>query len=67
MKYVIFSFESGDYLCNEEDRILVFDTLGLAFQYLQENYYHPVPVYKTKRFMNYPDAYTAPFKFQQVC
>ena len=28
MKYVIFSFELGDYICNGENKVLVFDTLG---------------------------------------
>ena len=35
MKYVIFSFGLGDYICNGRIKFLVFDTLGLAFQYLQ--------------------------------
>lgn len=42
MKYVIFSFELGDYICNGENKVLVFDTLGLAFQYLQKHYRKPL-------------------------
>ncbi len=30
MGYVVFSFEDGDYLCDKEGRILVFESRGLA-------------------------------------
>ena len=66
MGYVIFSFEDGDYLC-DRDRILVFSSKGLAFQYLREYRCQSVPIQKTKRFIHYPDYYHAPFRVQKVC
>ncbi|MGM9885587.1 hypothetical protein [Streptococcus hyointestinalis] len=67
MKYIIFSFELGDYVCDENNHILVFASRGLACQYMQENYRKPVPVQKTKRMIHYPKCYQAPFKLQKVC
>ncbi|WP_228064533.1 hypothetical protein [Streptococcus danieliae] len=66
VKYVIFSFEMGDYLCNEDNHILVFDTLGLAYQYLQLRHQKPVPAHRTNKLVN-PDVYQAPFKLLKVC
>lgn len=67
MKYVVFSFETGDYLCDDSDCLLIFESRGLAYQYMQEHYHKPVPVSKTKRIINYPNYYQAPFKLQKVC
>ena len=55
-----------NYLCNEDNHIIVFDTLGLAYQYLQLRYQKPVPVHKTNKLVN-PDVYQAPFKLLKVC
>ena len=66
MKYVIFSFELGDYICNGENKVLVFDTLGLAFQYLQKHYRKPLPEQRKKRLIHYPDVYQAPFRLLKV-
>ncbi|MFS9216309.1 hypothetical protein QM816_10075 [Streptococcus oralis] len=67
MKYVIFSFELGDYICNGENKVLVFDTLGLAFQYLQKHYRKPLPEQRKKRLIHYPNVYQAPFRLLKVC
>lgn len=67
MKYIIFSFEEGDYLFDKENRILLFDTLGLAYQYLQEHFHQPVPATRTKKIIHYPDYYRAPFKVLKAC
>ncbi|WP_258380440.1 hypothetical protein [Streptococcus thermophilus] len=67
MGYVIFSFVTGDYLCDEEDHLLVFESKGVASQYLQEHYHQPVPETRTKRIINYPNYYQAPFRFHRVC
>ncbi|MGT2755187.1 hypothetical protein [Streptococcus ovis] len=62
MKYIIFSFEEGDYLCTENGQILIFETLGLAYQYLQENFHQPIPETRTKKIIHYPAYYRAPFR-----
>ena len=67
MGYVIFSFEDGDYLYDSQGRLLVFESRGLACQYMQVNYHIPLPLQKTKRVMNYPNFYQAPFKIHKVC
>ena len=67
MKYVIFSFESGDYICNGENKVLVFDTLGQACQYLQKHYRKPHPEQRKMRLIHYPDVYQAPFRLLKVC
>lgn len=67
MKYAIFSFEIGDYLRDEEENLLIFESQGTASQYLQKNYHKPVPVTRTKRFFHYPNYYQAPFRFHKVC
>ena len=67
MKYVIFSFEEGDYLCDENDSLLVFESRGLACQYMQEKYQNPMPIQRTKRIIHYPKCYQAPFKVEKVC
>ncbi len=67
MRYIVFSFGEGDYLCNEDGSLLIFDSKGLAFQYMQKHYHNPVPVSKTKKIINYPAYYSAPFKLQKVC
>lgn len=66
MRYIIFSFEQGDYLRDEEDQLLVFDSQGLAFQYIQKHYHLPVPVTRTKKIIHYPNYYQAPFRFLKV-
>ncbi|EPV91398.1 MULTISPECIES: hypothetical protein [Streptococcus] len=67
MKYVIFSFEEGDYLCDNKDKLLIFESRGLAYQYMQKHYLKPIPLQKTKRIMYPTSYYQAPFKVQQVC
>ena len=67
MGYVIFSFEDGDYLYDNQGQILVFKSRGLACQYMQVHYHIPLPLVKTKRVMNYPNFYQAPFKIHKVC
>lgn len=66
MGYVIFSFEDGDYLCDKNDCLLVFDSRGLACQYMQEKYQNSLPIQRTKRIIHYPKYYNAPFKVQKV-
>ncbi len=66
MKYVIFSFAEGDYLYNDNGKLLVFESQGLAFQYMQTHYHQPLPEHKTKKIMNYPKYYQAPFKCHKV-
>lgn len=66
MGYVIFSFEVGDYLCDDMDQLLIFASRGLAYQYMQDHYHLTVPIQKTKRFIHYPDYYQAPFKVRRV-
>ena len=66
MGYVIFSFEDGDYLYDKQGQILVFKSRGLACQYMQVHYHIPLPIQKTKRVMNYPNFYQAPFKIHKV-
>lgn len=66
MGYVIFSFEDGDYLDDNQGQILVFKSRGLACQYMQVHYHIPLPIQKTKRVMNYPNFYQAPFKIHKV-
>ena len=63
----IFSFEIGDYLRDEKKNLLVFETQGMASQYLQKWYHKPVPVTRTKRIIQYPNYYQAPFRFHKVC
>lgn len=65
MGYVIFSFEDGDYLYDNQGQILVFKSRGLACQYMQVHYHIPLPIQKTKM-MNYPNFYQAPFKIHKV-
>ena len=67
MGYVIFSFEDGDYHYDNQGQILVFKSRGLACQYMQVYYHIPLPIQKTKRVMNYPNFYQAPFKIHKVC
>ena len=67
MGYVIFSFEDGDYLYDNQGQILVFKSRGLACQYMQVHYHIPLPLQKTKRVMNYPTFSQAPFKIHKVC
>lgn len=50
MKYIIFSFESGDYLSDENGHLIVFESQGLACQYLQRHCHIVMPVSKTKKF-----------------
>ena len=59
----IFSFEIGDYLRDEKKNLLVFETQGMASQYLQKWYHKPVPVTRTKRIIQYPNYYQAPLDF----
>ena len=66
MGYVIFSFEDGDYLYDNQGQILVFKSRGLGCQYMQVHYHIPLPIQKTKRVMNYPNFYQAPFKIHKV-
>lgn len=66
MGYVIFSFEDGDYLYDNQGQILVFKSRGLACQYMQVHYHIPLSIQKTKRVMNYPNFYQAPFKIHKV-
>lgn len=67
MKYVIFSFEEGDYLCDKQNCILLFESRGLACQYIKEKYQNSIPVQRTKKIIHYPQFYRAPFKVQKVC
>ncbi|WP_449463284.1 hypothetical protein [Streptococcus suis] len=67
MYYIIFSFEIGDYLSDEEGGLLLFDSRGLACQYLQSHYQRPIPVQRTNRKLHLPDIYDAPFKIQRAC
>ncbi|MFU1594416.1 hypothetical protein [Streptococcus dysgalactiae] len=67
MGYVIFSFEDGDYLYDKQGQLLVFESRGLACQYMQVNYHIPLPVQRTKKIVNYPKYYQAPFKIKQLC
>lgn len=67
MKYIIFSFAEGDYLYDDNGKLLVFESQGLAFQYMQTHYHQPLPKHKTKKIMNYPKYYQAPFKCHKVC
>ena len=67
MRYVIFSFEDGDYLCDNQGQLLIFESRGLAYQYMQINYHSPLPIQKTKRIIHYPNFYHAPFKVHKVC
>lgn len=67
MKYVIFSFEEGDYLCDDQDQLLIFESRGLACQYLQIHYHRAEPVQKTKKMIHYPNYYQAPFRVHKVC
>ncbi|SUN42112.1 Uncharacterised protein [Streptococcus agalactiae] len=48
MKYVIFSFEEGDYLCDNKDKLLIFESRGLAYQYMQKHYLKPIPLQRQK-------------------
>lgn len=66
MKYIVFSFMEGDYLRGIDGKILMFESLGLASQYLQANFHKPDPVSRTKRIVNYPKYYPAPFKMVQA-
>lgn len=67
MKYVIFSFQDGDYICDNQGRLLIFESRGLACQYMQVHYHSPLPVQRTKRIIHYPKYYQAPFRVQKVC
>lgn len=67
MGYVIFSFEDGEYLCDNQGQLLTFESRGLAYQYMQINYHSPLPIQKTKRIIHYPNFYQAPFKVHKVC
>ncbi|KAF1260931.1 hypothetical protein SUF15_09930 [Streptococcus agalactiae] len=66
MKYIIFSFETGDYLSDENGHLIVFESQGLACQYLQRHCHLVMPISKTKKFTNYPPFYAAPYRFHQV-
>lgn len=66
MSYVIFSFEEGDYLRGEQERLLLFESRGLACQYMQENYQNPQRVYPNKRKFYTSKYYQAPFRVQKV-
>lgn len=67
MKYAIFSFAEGDYLFDEKNCLLVFESRGLAYQYLRNTYRKPLPVQKTKKILQFTQAYQAPFRIQKVC
>ncbi|MDO4667036.1 MAG: hypothetical protein Q4A90_04280 [Streptococcus sp.] len=67
MGYVVLNFEDGEYLSNEYGQILIFESRGLACQYMKETYQNPMPVQRTKRVIHYPKCYRAPFKVQRVC
>lgn len=67
MGYIIFSFEDGDYLYGSKGELLVFESRGLASQYMQVNYQIPLPDQRTKRIIHYPKYYQAPFRVQKVC
>ncbi|HER0816491.1 TPA: hypothetical protein VJE30_001321 [Streptococcus pyogenes] len=67
MKFVIFSFAIGDYLCDSQNHLLVFDSRGLALQYLREHYREPIPTSRTKKFIHYTKYYKAPFRLHEVC
>jgi hypothetical protein len=69
MKYIIFSFEIGDFLTNSQGKILVFESQGLAFQYLQKHYHQEERVPVTKKFTEYDEDYPyfqAPFRFHKA-
>ena len=63
----IFSFEIGDYLRDEKKNLLVFETQGMASQYLQKWYHKLVPVPRPTRIIQYSNYYQAPFRFHKVC
>ena len=67
MKYVIFSFQDGDYICDNQGRLLIFESRGLACQYMQVHYHNPLPIQRTKKIIHYPKYYQAPFRVQKVC
>lgn len=67
MKYIIFSFAEGDYLYDATGKLLIFESQGLAFQYMQTHYHQPLPRHKTNKIKNYSKYYQAPFKCRKVC
>ncbi len=66
MKYIIFSFETGDYLSDSSGNLLTFNSQGLACQYLQVHCHIPTPPTRTKKVSNYPPYYAAPYRFHKV-
>lgn len=66
MKYIIFSFLLGDYVRDSEEKILVFESQGLACQYIQKHYHKEEPISTTKKFTCLPNYYDAPFRFHKV-
>ena len=67
MAYVIFSFADGEYLCDNQGKLLIFESRGLACQYMQLNYHTPLPIHKTKKIIHYSNYYQAPFRVHRVC
>ncbi|MVX59032.1 hypothetical protein E5983_05150 [Streptococcus danieliae] len=67
MKYAIFSFAEGDYLFDENNCLLVFESKGLAYQYMKARFRKPEPIQRTKRVIQFTEFYQAPFRIQKVC
>lgn len=66
MCWIILNYETGDYVRDHCGAIKVFDSLGLAHQYL-EHFRLEMPKAVTKRVSEYNEEkicyYNAPFKF----
>lgn len=67
MTYIaIFSFEEGDFLRTDEDELMLFESSGLALQYIREHFQLRGKKSETRPFVDSGPCFTAPFKLQKV-
>lgn len=67
MRYIaIFSYEEGDFLRTEADKLMLFESSGLALQYIREHFQLETQESKTRRFQDSGPYFVAPFRLQKV-
>lgn len=67
MRYIaIFSYEEGDFLRTEADELMLFESSGLALQYIREHFQLENKKSKTRRFSDSGPYFVALFRLQKV-
>ena len=67
MRYIaIFSYEEGDFLRTDADELMLFESSGLALQYIREHFQLENKRSKTRRFQDSRPYFVAPFRLQKV-